>query len=229
MGQLGHWFHYITMFHRFYRLSEQGCCFSCCQHHKADWITWVQSLFPQLAHDGGFTNAWLERLCMGNAFHNRLFRSHFDMHLQPFWVEGVLFSKRNRGGDSSAVPSLLRVCSRYKPVCHSFAAFFLAEGFVVFQAKTNYGGNKLAVPRLLRACGGYKLVFLSSASEGVASFKAGTESGRNNPAVPKCTDSVHHVQASLPFICPLHKKVAELLFSKWKQIVVVTAQQFQVC
>jgi hypothetical protein len=41
---------------------------------------------------------------------------------------------------------------------------------------------------------------------------------------------VLHVQASLPFICPPpKKKVAELLSSKWKQIVVVTAQQFQVC
>ena len=58
--------------------------------------------------------------------------------------------------DSSAVPSLLRVCSRYKPACHSFAAFFLVEGFVVFQAKTNYGGNKLAVPSLLRACSRHK-------------------------------------------------------------------------
>ena len=105
-------------------------------------------------------------------------------------IEGLLFFPRNanRGGDSSAVPSLLRACSGYKPVSLSSAAFYLVKGFAVSQAKTNCGGNNLAVPSLLRACSRYKPVCHSPAAfllvEGFVVFQSETNCGGDSLAVP---------------------------------------------
>ena len=71
------------------------------------------------------------------------------MHLQPFLVEGVSFSKEKpwwwQLSSSESTKGVQQVQASLPFICIFVS---LVEGFVVFQAKTNYGGNNFAVPRL---------------------------------------------------------------------------------